>query len=78
MKNFILLSLFLTLSLNSLAFAKESRVDSIIDEDSIDRLDEVSAIDLGFPGEFYKEDGVRLGNFGGFYGYLVPGNDYFA
>jgi aryl-alcohol dehydrogenase-like predicted oxidoreductase len=31
------------------------------------RLDAVSKIELGFPGEFYKEDGVRLANFGGFY-----------
>jgi hypothetical protein len=31
------------------------------------RLDTISKIDLGFPGEFYKEDGVKLANFGGFY-----------
>jgi aryl-alcohol dehydrogenase-like predicted oxidoreductase len=31
------------------------------------KLDEVSAIDLGFPGEFLKEDAVRMNAFGGFY-----------
>lgn len=35
--------------------------------EQLDRLDAVSSIDLGFPGNFYKEDGVRLANFGGFY-----------
>lgn len=35
--------------------------------DQLNRLDVASAIDLGFPGEFYKEEGVRMGNFGGFY-----------
>jgi aryl-alcohol dehydrogenase-like predicted oxidoreductase len=31
------------------------------------RLDEVSAIELGFPGEFFKEEGVKTNTFGGFY-----------
>nr|MCU0336147.1 aldo/keto reductase [Chitinophagaceae bacterium] len=35
--------------------------------EALQRLEAVSRIDLGFPGEFYKEDGVRLANFGGFY-----------
>lgn len=35
--------------------------------EQLDRLDKVSAIDMGFPGEFFKEDGVRLANFGSFY-----------
>lgn len=35
--------------------------------EQLGRLDKVSAIDMGFPGEFFKEDGVRLANFGGFY-----------
>ncbi len=43
-------------------------VDITIAADDMKRLDEVSAIDLGFPGNFYKEDGVRQNNFGGFYG----------
>ncbi|MEO7310981.1 MAG: aldo/keto reductase [Chitinophagaceae bacterium] len=36
-------------------------------DDQVNRLDAISDIELGFPGEFYKEDGVKLGNFGGFY-----------
>lgn len=36
-------------------------------EEHIIRLNKISEIDLGFPGEFYKEDGVKLANFGGFY-----------
>ena len=35
--------------------------------EQLKRLDEVSAITLGFPHDFFKEDGVRLNNFGGFY-----------
>ncbi len=42
-------------------------IDVHLSDDHLNRLDKASAIDLGFPGEFYKEDGVRLGNFGGFY-----------
>jgi len=42
-------------------------VDVILTEEQIKRLDAISEIDLGFPGEFYKEDGVKMGNFGGFY-----------
>lgn len=33
----------------------------------LQKLDEVSSIDLGFPGEFFKEEGVRTNSFGGFY-----------
>jgi aryl-alcohol dehydrogenase-like predicted oxidoreductase len=32
----------------------------------VERLNEVSKIDLGFPGEFYREDGVKLSVYGGF------------
>jgi aryl-alcohol dehydrogenase-like predicted oxidoreductase len=39
---------------------------SLTDE-QIARLNTTSEIDLGFPGNFYKEDGVRLANYGGFY-----------
>ena len=42
-------------------------VDITIAPEDMKRLDEVSTIDLGFPGNFYKEDGVRQNNFGGFY-----------
>lgn len=31
------------------------------------KLEEISKIDLGFPGEFYKEDGVKAVTYGGFY-----------
>ncbi|MCC8409365.1 aldo/keto reductase [Mucilaginibacter sp. UR6-1] len=30
-------------------------------------LDEVSAVPLGFPGDFFKEDAVKVNSFGGFY-----------
>jgi hypothetical protein len=30
-------------------------------------LDEVSKIDLGFPGEFFAEEAVHQNNFGGFF-----------
>ena len=36
-------------------------------EDQLNRLDFASKIDLGFPGEFFKEDGVKAVTFGGFY-----------
>jgi len=42
-------------------------IDVVIPEEDMQRLDEASKIDLGFPGNFYKEEGVRLNNFGGFY-----------
>ena len=42
-------------------------VDLVLPEEEIRRLDEVSAIDLGFPGKFFREDGVRQNNYGGFY-----------
>ena len=38
-----------------------------LSDNQLKRLDEVSAITLGFPHDFFKEDGVRLNNFGGFY-----------
>jgi aryl-alcohol dehydrogenase-like predicted oxidoreductase len=41
--------------------------DLILPEEEIKRLDEASAIDLGFPGKFFREDGVRQNNYGGFY-----------
>jgi len=33
----------------------------------MERLDKVSDIPLGFPGDFFKEEAVRMNNFGGFY-----------
>ena len=42
-------------------------IDVVILDEDMERLDEASKIDLGFPGNFYKEEGVKLNNFGGFY-----------
>ncbi|MFD2874693.1 aldo/keto reductase [Mucilaginibacter ximonensis] len=33
----------------------------------LQKLDDASKIDLGFPGEFFKEDGIKMNAFGGFY-----------
>lgn len=38
--------------------------------DQLARLDAVSRIDLGFPGEFFKEEGVKLNVYGGFDGQI--------
>jgi aryl-alcohol dehydrogenase-like predicted oxidoreductase len=38
-----------------------------LDAKHLEQFDAISKIDLGFPGEFYKEDGVKLANYGGFY-----------
>lgn len=38
-----------------------------LSEEDMQRLDEVSKIDLGFPGNFFKEEGVKQNNFGGFF-----------
>jgi len=43
----------------------------VLPEEEVRRLDEASAIDLGFPGKFFREDGVRQNNFGGFYDRIV-------
>ncbi len=42
-------------------------VDLVLSDTHIQRLDDASEIDLGFPGKFFKEDAVRLNNYGGFY-----------
>ncbi|MES2809510.1 MAG: aldo/keto reductase [Bacteroidota bacterium] len=42
-------------------------IDVTLSADHLKRLDEVSKIDLGFPGEFFKEEGVKMNSFGGFY-----------
>ena len=42
-------------------------VGVMLTDDHIKRLDAVSDFELGFPGDFYKEDGVKLANFGGFW-----------
>ncbi|HVW14880.1 MAG TPA: aldo/keto reductase [Mucilaginibacter sp.] len=42
-------------------------VDVTLSDDHLKRLDEVSAIELGFPGDFFREDAVKTNTFGGFY-----------
>ncbi|HWD89053.1 MAG TPA: aldo/keto reductase [Mucilaginibacter sp.] len=42
-------------------------VDVTLSGDHLKRLDEVSAIELGFPGDFFREDAVKMNTFGGFY-----------
>ncbi|MDB5153978.1 MAG: yhdN 5, partial [Mucilaginibacter sp.] len=42
-------------------------IDVTLSDEQMKRLDEVSAIELGFPGEFFREEGVRTNTFGGFY-----------
>jgi aryl-alcohol dehydrogenase-like predicted oxidoreductase len=42
-------------------------VDVTLSDEQLKRLDAASAIDLGFPGEFFAEEGVRTNTFGGFY-----------
>jgi aryl-alcohol dehydrogenase-like predicted oxidoreductase len=38
-----------------------------LSEDHMKRLDAASAIELGFPGDFYREEAVQKNNFGGFH-----------
>ncbi len=42
-------------------------VDITLSYDQMERLQQVSAYDLGFPAAFYKEDAVKKNLFGGFY-----------
>lgn len=42
-----------------------------LSEEHLNRLHEASKIDLGFPGEFFKEDGVKQVTFGGFYDKII-------
>ncbi len=42
-------------------------VDVTIPEEDMQHLDEVSATDLGFPMNFFKEENVIMNNYGGFY-----------
>lgn len=42
-------------------------IDVVLPAEDIERLNKASEIDLGFPHEFFKEEAVRLNNFGGFY-----------
>jgi len=42
-------------------------IDVVLNDEQLKRLDEVSAISLGFPGDFFKEENVRMNSFGGFW-----------
>ncbi|TWR23995.1 aldo/keto reductase [Mucilaginibacter achroorhodeus] len=42
-------------------------VDVTLTEQHIAKLDEASKIELGFPGDFFNEDAVKMNSFGGFY-----------
>jgi len=42
-------------------------VDLTLSPEHIDRLNQASAIELGFPGDFFNEEGVKKNNYGGFY-----------
>ncbi len=44
----------------------------LLSPDDLHRLDAASAIDLGFPGKFFREEGVRQNNYGGFYDKIIP------
>jgi len=42
-------------------------INVTLSDDHLKQLDEVSKINLGFPGEFFREDAVKMNSFGGFY-----------
>jgi len=42
-------------------------VNTKLSPEHIQKLNEVSAIELGFPGDFFNEDAVKMNSFGGFY-----------
>ena len=42
-------------------------IDVNLSDEHLKKLDEVSAIQLGFPGDFFNEDAVKVNTFGGFY-----------
>ncbi|HEV3413208.1 MAG TPA: aldo/keto reductase [Puia sp.] len=46
-------------------------IDLVLPKEDVDRLNEASAIELGFPGKFFREEGVRLNNYGGFYDRII-------
>ena len=46
-------------------------IDLLLPPDDLAKLNEVSDIDLGFPGKFFKEEGVRQNNYGGFYDRII-------
>jgi aryl-alcohol dehydrogenase-like predicted oxidoreductase len=42
-------------------------IDVELSKAHLQKLDEVSAIQLGFPGDFFREEAVKTNTFGGFY-----------
>ena len=42
-------------------------IDTDLNKEHLARLKEISAIQLGFPGDFFNEDAVKTNTFGGFY-----------
>jgi aryl-alcohol dehydrogenase-like predicted oxidoreductase len=42
-------------------------IDVVIPDEDMKHLDEISAIDLGFPMKFFKEEAVQINTYGGFY-----------
>ncbi|MBL4678695.1 MAG: aldo/keto reductase [Mucilaginibacter sp.] len=42
-------------------------VNVVLSPEHIAKLDEASKIELGFPGDFFNEDAVKMNSFGGFY-----------
>jgi aryl-alcohol dehydrogenase-like predicted oxidoreductase len=42
-------------------------VDVKLSQEQIQKLDDASKIELGFPGDFFNEDAVKMNSFGGFY-----------
>lgn len=42
-------------------------INVTLSDEQMKRLDAVSAIELGFPGEFFREEGIKTNTFGGFY-----------
>jgi aryl-alcohol dehydrogenase-like predicted oxidoreductase len=46
-------------------------IDLVLPREDVNRLNEASAIDLGFPAKFFREEGVRQNNYGGFYDRII-------
>jgi aryl-alcohol dehydrogenase-like predicted oxidoreductase len=42
-------------------------IDVKLSAEHIQKLDDASKIELGFPGDFFHEDAVKMNSFGGFY-----------
>jgi len=46
-------------------------INLVLPEEDLQSLDLASAIDLGFPGKFFREEGVRQNNYGGFFNRII-------